>query len=165
MPYNVISSRSVSVCVCVWRKLVLYRNCWTNRAGFWHEGFLRSQSYAKAAPASGTLSRTLDFRHCTSIVATYCQISSTKVDARCDKVALPSLELSWNTCEARRSIDTLGQFIALSVHLCVYCTMCERQHVVRVHVIAQSSIFVDLLYNKLYNFYKSKSWNRSQLEQ
>ena len=72
-------------------------------------------------PSSGLIK----FRHGPSIVAT-CQLSSTKVDARCDKLATvaSSVELSWQYLQ--RSTDELGQFIAITMQL--------RQPVWRVHL-------------------------------
>jgi len=84
---------SVSVClplsVRVCHKSVLYRNCWTNRAGFWHgTSFHLSQTVLKGnAGISKNRGTSLwkfvlnsglgKFRHGISIIETHYQLSST----------------------------------------------------------------------------------------
>ena len=59
------------------------------------------------------------FRYGALIVATSCQLSSTKVDAQCNKLDRHRSNQADNTCDDRRSTDDPDLFIALSVHLYV----------------------------------------------
>jgi len=59
---------------------------------------------------------TFKYRHCTSIVATCCQLSSTNVDAQCDKLAFVVSQLG-NTCERRlTTLSSLSYWASTSVH-------------------------------------------------
>jgi len=99
-PYMLSACVRPSVCLS---QPVLYRNDWTNQAGFQHSGLLRSilhcvlKKFVHIQNILGTLSQTLHFkkfRHGLSIVAKCFQRNSTKVGAQCEKLSWQYLRRS-----------------------------------------------------------------------
>ena len=98
---------------------------------FWQGGFLRPHCYKKSVISKIRALFSISLEICPKlwtlktltttrlIVATCCQLISTKVDVYWDKQDRRRLNKVDITCDGRQSIDDLDQFIILSVHPCL----------------------------------------------
>jgi len=117
---------AVVVCLSVWlsvrssvrHKPVLYRNDWTNRAGFWYGGFLppiphcvlKTFGYLQKLgyfPSEGTLSQTPDFDNFATASRSRCQQNSSSSSSSTVELVddiYTTIDESWLFTTSRRTV-------------------------------------------------------------